>query len=53
MKTRTRLALFDLGVYLATFITLFVAGAGFWALLIFPYGIWNYYDGQTRDKLDG
>lgn len=25
--------------------------AGFWALLLFPFAMWNFYDGETRSKL--
>lgn len=27
------------------------AGAGWWALLVIPFGLWNFYDGMTRDAL--
>lgn len=42
----------DFGIAFALYMVLALpAGAGLWALLIFPFGLWNFYDGMTRNKL--
>lgn len=51
MKPLTKRKLIDFFVGQATFLGLYFAGAGLWALLLVPYGLWNYYDGQTRMHL--
>ena len=37
--------------YAAFAVLAFVGGAGYWAFLVFPFGIWCYYDGMTRQEL--
>jgi hypothetical protein len=48
MTALTKRRFTDAAVFLTTFCALFYAGAGLWALLIVPYGWWNFYDGATR-----
>ena len=48
MKKLTKRRLIDFCIFEACFLTLYFAGAGFWALLVLPLGLWNYYDGMTR-----
>jgi hypothetical protein len=43
----------DTAITVATIAALWAAGAGWWALLAAPYGMWNFYDGMTRGKLAG
>ena len=52
MKATTKRRLVDIAIFLATFHALYFAGAGFWALLILPFGFWNYYDGLTRPGIE-
>ena len=40
-----------MAIYAATTSTLLYAGAGWWAFVIFPLSLWNYYDGKTRENL--
>ena len=38
----------DFALFFVTFMALFYLGAGWWALLIIPFGLWNYADGLER-----
>ena len=42
------LNLLDVLVFTATFLALFYCGAGWWAALIVPYGLWNFLFGLLR-----
>lgn len=50
MSRRCTFALLDFIVFMATYLTLHFAGAGFWALLIVPFALWNFWDGYTRHE---
>lgn len=41
----------DFSISIAMYLAMACAGAGLWALLVFPYAMWNYYDGATRRDL--
>ena len=51
MKLRTKRRLLDVTIGMFFYIAINAAGAGYWALLIFPFGLWNYWDGLTRQDL--
>lgn len=53
MKPLTKRRLIDTAIAAVTYLALSLAGAGWWALLIVPFGAWNFYDGQTRRELEG
>lgn len=48
MSARANRIIIDTLVTTAVLGGLYFAGAGLWALVILPYGFWNFYDGQTR-----
>lgn len=51
LSPRAKRNIIDFVISAATLYALYRAGAGLWALLVFPYGLWNFYDGRTRHKL--
>lgn len=51
MSSRTWRTLADFLIFVVTFLVLYLAGAKFWALIIVPFAVWNYYDGLTRARL--
>lgn len=53
MKPLMKRRLIDICISFVTYLTISLAGAGWWALLIVPFGFWNFYDGMTREKLEG
>lgn len=53
MKPKTKRRLLDIMIMIVTLLTLDIAGAGWWALLAFPFGLWNFYDGMTQNDLAG
>jgi hypothetical protein len=48
---RIRRRWLDFTITMAMYLAMAYAGAGWWALLIFPFALWNYYDGLTRSDL--
>jgi hypothetical protein len=51
MSERTRRRFIAVAIDIAAYAALNLSGAGWWALLILPYGLWSFYDGRTRDEL--
>lgn len=51
MTPRAKRNLIDFLISLAVSNGLAYAGAGLWALVVIPYGLWNFYDGLTRRNL--
>lgn len=49
--SRINRRLLDFAIGMAVYLALAYAGAGWWALLVFPYGLWCFYDGFTRPYL--
>jgi len=51
MTPRHKRIVLDAVIFVGTYVALNVAGAGWWAVLILPFGLWNFYDGKTRGDL--
>lgn len=52
MSERTKRILIDLAVQYVFLVTLTVLTEKWWiAFALFPYAIWNFYDGMTRGEL--
>jgi hypothetical protein len=52
--TRTTRRIIDFIATSMVIVLLMNVGAGWWALVVIPYGLWNYYDGAmiTVDRLN-
>jgi hypothetical protein len=46
--TRTQRRWLDPFIAFAAYAALYTAGAGYWALLVFPFGLWCWWDGTQR-----
>jgi hypothetical protein len=51
VSERVRRRFIAVAIDIAAYAALFLSGAGWWALVILPYGLWNFYDGMTRNAL--